>query len=123
MGNPNIQAANGEHGGIGNEPNRIQALLNDDLKYQTGSRPGSGQVPMVPLSQFDALNDMLGHGNPDVRAGSDVDRALLNESARIADLVDRDTLCTRTRQIRAAGTALCRSPSPTLTTSTTRSTG
>lgn len=41
MGNPNIQAANGEHGGIGNEPNRIQALLNDDLKYQTGSRPGS----------------------------------------------------------------------------------
>ncbi len=44
---------------------------------------------MVPLSQFDALNDMLGHGNPDVRAGSDVDRALLNESARIADLVDQ----------------------------------
>jgi len=41
MGNPDIQAANGEHGGIGNEPNRIQALLNDDLKYQTGSRPGS----------------------------------------------------------------------------------
>ena len=120
-GYPNIQAANGEHGGIGNEPNRIQALLNDDLKYQTGSRPGSVQAPMVPLSQFDALNDMPEHGNPDVRAGSDVDRALFERVS--AHRAPGPPPCDRTRQIRAAGTALCRSPSPTLTTSTTRSTG
>ena len=86
MGNPNIQTAAGDHGGITNEPRNIQALLNDDLLYKT---QGGGQVPQIPLNQFDALNDMLGHGNPDLRAGSDVDRALLSESARIVDLVDR----------------------------------
>jgi hypothetical protein len=50
---------------------------------------GGGQVSQIPLNQFDAFNGVLGHGNPDLRAGSDVDRALLSESARIADLVDR----------------------------------
>ncbi|MBJ7340754.1 EspA/EspE family type VII secretion system effector [Mycolicibacterium sp.] len=86
MGNPNIQTASGDHGGITNEPRNIQALLNDDLTYKT---QGGGQVPQIPLHQFDALNDMLGQGNPELRAGSDVDRAMVNESARISDLVDK----------------------------------
>lgn len=86
MGNPNLQTAAGDHGGIANEPKNIQALLNDDLTYKT---PGGAQVPQIPLHQFDALNDMLSQGNPELRAGSDVDRAMLNESARISDLVDQ----------------------------------
>jgi len=86
MTNPNVQTANGDHGGITNAPKRLAAVLNSDLTYRTGTGPGAGQLPMVPLTQLNAINDMLSHGNQDLRVGSDVDRGLLNESAKIAAL-------------------------------------
>ena len=86
MGNPNVQTGAGARGGMTKAPNGIQALLNDGLRYET---QGGGQVPLIPLHQFDALNHMLGDGAPELRAGSDVGRALLNESSRISDLVDK----------------------------------
>jgi hypothetical protein len=86
MGNPNIQTAGGDHGGITNVPKGIQSLLNDDLTINT---EGGGKLPQIPIHQFDALNDMLSHGDQNLRVGSDVDRALLNESSKVADLMDK----------------------------------
>lgn len=86
MTNPNMTTANGDRGGFSNAPKNLAAVLNSDLTYRTGTGKGAGQLPMIPLTQLNAVNDMLSHGNQDLRAGSDVDRVLLNESAKIAAL-------------------------------------
>lgn len=93
LGNPNLQTANGDRGGLGNEPKAIQKLLTDDpVKSYDLGRGHGGRGTQVPLSQFNALDEMLGHGNQDLRQGSDVDRALLNQASKLAHVDDPNWL-------------------------------
>ncbi|WP_157897176.1 TPR repeat region-containing protein [Mycobacteroides salmoniphilum] len=89
MGNPNVQTANGDRGGLGNEPKSIQDLLkNDPVQWIEGRPDKMGGTIRVPLSQFDAMDDMLNHGNQNLQLGSDVDRAMLNQASRIATVTE-----------------------------------
>lgn len=89
MGNPNVQTANGDHGSLDNEPQAIRTLLTSDPTSLWNSGAGHGQMAlMVPLNEYNALNALLEHGDPGTRAGSDVDRALLNQASRITHALD-----------------------------------
>lgn len=82
MGNPNTQTALGAHGGLQTLPTKVSELLTKDPAGLIGS-PEFGSRS-IPVTQFNALNDMLGKGNKGLALGSDVDRALLNQASRIA---------------------------------------
>lgn len=82
MGNPNVQTALGSHGGLDTLPDKVQGLLTSDIK------PGT-KFLMVPLSEFNALNKMLDPSNKALAKGSDVDRALLSQSAKIAGAMNK----------------------------------
>jgi hypothetical protein len=83
VGNPNIQTALGAHGGLQTLPAKVSELLTKDPAALIGS-PEFGSRS-IPVTQFNALNDMLSKGNKGLALGSDVDRALLNQASRIAD--------------------------------------
>lgn len=82
MGNPNVQTALGSHGGLDTLPDKVHGLLTDDIK------PGTKYL-MVPLSEFNALNKMLDPSNKALAKGSDVDRALLSQSAKISGALNK----------------------------------
>lgn len=82
MGNPNIQTALGAPGGLQTLPAKVSELLTKDPAALIGS-PNFGSRS-IPVTQFNALNDMLSKGNKGLALGSDVDRALLNQASRIA---------------------------------------
>ncbi|RIS81415.1 hypothetical protein [Mycobacteroides abscessus] len=85
MGNPNVQTALGSHGGLDTLPDKVQGLLTTDITPGTGR----GAAVMVRLSDFDALNKMLDPSNKALAKGSDVDRALLSQSAKIAGAMNQ----------------------------------
>ncbi|WP_131819410.1 TPR repeat region-containing protein [Mycobacteroides abscessus] len=82
MGNPNVQTALGSHGGLDTLPDKVHGLLTNDI------HPGT-RVLMVPLSEFSALNGMLDQSNKGLAKGSDVDRALLSQSAKISGAMNK----------------------------------
>lgn len=82
MGNPNMQTALGSRGGLHTLPAKVSELLTKDPAALIGS-PNFGSRS-IPVTQFNALNDMLSKGNKGLALGSDVDRALLNQASRIA---------------------------------------
>ncbi|MBN7317927.1 hypothetical protein IUS99_14245 [Mycobacteroides abscessus subsp. massiliense] len=89
MTNPNVQTANGDRGGLNNAPKSIQELLQKNpVQWIEGGPDKMGGTVRVPLGQFDALDEMLGAGNSNLALGSDVDRAMLNQAARITSTVD-----------------------------------
>jgi len=83
MGNPNIHTALGAHGGLQTLPAKVNELLTKDPAALMGDAYFGSRS--IPVTQFNALNDMLSKGNKGLALGSDVDRALLNQASRIAD--------------------------------------
>ncbi|SLH89247.1 TPR repeat region-containing protein [Mycobacteroides abscessus] len=83
MGNPNVQTALGSHGGLDTLPDKVHGLLTDN-NIKVGTTHA-----MVPLSEFNALNKMLDPSNKALAKGSDVDRALLSQSAKIAGAMNQ----------------------------------
>ncbi|GLB82259.1 hypothetical protein Mkiyose1665_26830 [Mycobacterium kiyosense] len=83
MGNPNIHTALGGNGGLNTLPAKVRELLTKDPVTVLGTNPEVA-AKSIPITQFNAMNDMLGRGNRALGLGSDVDRAMLNQASRIA---------------------------------------
>ncbi|OBK30551.1 hypothetical protein A5634_15880 [Mycobacterium asiaticum] len=64
-------------------PAQVRDLLTKDPVTVLGLHPNAA-AKSIPITQFNALNDMLGKGNRGLALGSDVDRALLNQASRVA---------------------------------------
>lgn len=89
MGNPNVQTALGSHGGLDTLPDKVHGLLTGDNTKFIDPGAGSKKIAYLPLSEYNALNKMLDPSNKALAKGSDVDRALLSQSAKIAGVMDR----------------------------------